>query len=816
MLSISAMSGGQGAYYTGLAREDYYLAGGEPPGIWVGKGAPALGLTGQVDKEALARLFAGFDPASDKALVQNAGADSHRPGWDLTFSAPKSVSVLWSQADQETANEIRAAQQESVEKALAYLETETGVTRRGKAGIIKEPAQLVISTFEHGTSRAQDPQLHTHALVLNLALRTDGSTGSIEPKGIYQHKMAAGALYRAELSHQLQTRLGLEIERSGSCFEVTGVPKSLIDEFSKRRAEIESVLDQKGFTSSKAAEMAAVSSREAKEHLPREELFKSWKETGRSHGFTAEKVKDLEGRFQSPSPSERSQRKDLVVSDALGEITNHHAHFPARDFVRYAAQEAQGRGLSSAEVLAAVNTKLESEQVVKLKASAAELRFTTREMIEVERHLIDTAKNQSKDRSHIIKDLEKLDENTLLNSEQREAVRHLTGFTGAIGLVSGMAGTGKTTMLKACGEIWGDHGFDVIGTSLSGKAADGLQAGAGIPSVTIAKLLQQLDKPDGIKEIELNPKTILVVDEAGMVGTRQMDQLVSRTSQANAKLVLVGDARQLQPIEAGGAFGALARELGQVELVDIRRQSEPWMRDVVKDMAGGRAGGALDALAKAGQVEVCRDRNDAVQKLLDAWQTRGVEKPEDNLIVASTNEDARLLNREAQQTRLAAGNLGKNTFKANGETFFEGDRLLFNKNAKGIGVKNGNLGTITRIKDDSVTVMVGDRFRTFSPLDYDHVSLGYAVTTHKAQGVTTENAYLLTNELMQDRELSYVQISRAKQTTILFTTEAEAGAELSSLARTMNKSRQKNLATDLINLSDPSINSQDSSQQVSL
>jgi len=161
MLSISAMSGGQGAYYTTLAREDYYLAGGEPPGVWVGRGAEVLTLSGHVDKEQLARLFAGFSPKTDNALVQNAGSDTHRPGWDLTFSAPKSVSVLWSQADREMANEIRAAQQDSVEKAIGYLEENAAFTRRGKAGHLHERTKLLVSTFEHGTSRAQDPQL-TH------------------------------------------------------------------------------------------------------------------------------------------------------------------------------------------------------------------------------------------------------------------------------------------------------------------------------------------------------------------------------------------------------------------------------------------------------------------------------------------------------------------------------------------------------------------------------------------------------------------------------------------------------------------------------
>lgn len=809
MLSISAMSGGQGAYYTTLAREDYYLSGGEPPGIWTGRGAEALKFSGQVDKEELARLFAGFSPKDDNALVQNAGADTHRPGWDLTFSAPKSVSVLWSQADGPMANEIRAAQQDSVEKAITYLEDNAAFTRRGKAGHIHEQAKLLVSTFEHGTSRAQDPQLHTHALVLNVAVRADGTTGSIEPKSLYQHKMAAGAIYRAELSYQLQQRLGIETERSGTCFEVKGVPAALTKEFSKRRAEIEEALDKKGFTSSKAAEMAAVSSRDVKEHKPREELLKGWQEIGKTFGFSTDQAQKLAGRIVPHTDLGLSQfRQAQAVKEAVEQITKQTAHFPERDLVRFAAQEAQGRGVSSANVLEAVRMKMASGDLVRLKREPFEERFTTPEMLKIERHLIDTAKDHGKAERHKVRDGSAIqsafDRMPLLSDEQKDAVIHLTATTGGVAVVTGMAGTGKTTMLKTCADIWKKKGFQVLGTCLSGKAADGLESGAKIPSFTVARLLMELDKPESLAKVTLTRDTVLVLDEAGMVGTRQMDQIMTRVSQASAKIVMVGDARQLQPIDAGGPFAALGRELGEAKLTEIRRQKDSWMREVVKDVADGRSSGALEALAEAGNLRVCKDRNEAMQQLLMAWEVKGIEKPDSNLIIASTNEDAKALNRDAQEKRYAAGMLGNKPVKVNGESFYVGDRIMFTRNSAGVGVKNGNIGTVTRIAGSSLTVEVDSKFRTFSVKDYEHLSLGYAVTTHRAQGVTTDNAFLLTNEMMQDRELSYVQVSRARNSTVMFTTAAEAGNDLADLARTMHRSRQKDLASDLL----PSFSSQ--------
>ena len=212
MLSIAQMSGaGQGDYYLELAAEDYYLKGGEPPGIWEGKGAEELGLSGEVKAEDLKNILNGYSPDGSKELVQNAGKENRQSGWDLTFSAPKSVSTAWSQSEGEQRTAFQEAHKEAVKKALNYIENEAVTTRRGQGGTEKEKANIAIATFEHGTSRAQDPSLHTHALVVNAGVRADGSTGSIESRQIFSHKMAAGAVYRAELAKRIENdqRLGL-------------------------------------------------------------------------------------------------------------------------------------------------------------------------------------------------------------------------------------------------------------------------------------------------------------------------------------------------------------------------------------------------------------------------------------------------------------------------------------------------------------------------------------------------------------------------------------------------------------------------------
>ena len=236
-----------GGYYASLAHEDYYHDGGEPPGVWHGRGAEQFGFSGQVDKAEFLKLCDGFDPATGEALTQNAGKENHRAGWDLCFSVSKSISVLWSQADPETRKAIQEAQGQAVKKALDYMEKEAALTRRGHSGAELERCKLITAMFEHGTSRAQDPQLHTHAVVLNIGIREDGTTGSLEGREFMRHKMAAGALYRAELASELSKRLGVSLEAGKkNTFEVKGVPRSLLEEFSKRRDEIETAMKKQG------------------------------------------------------------------------------------------------------------------------------------------------------------------------------------------------------------------------------------------------------------------------------------------------------------------------------------------------------------------------------------------------------------------------------------------------------------------------------------------------------------------------------------------------------------------------------------------
>ncbi|MCX6378982.1 MAG: relaxase domain-containing protein [Armatimonadetes bacterium] len=861
MLSVGAMGAGQENYYLALAREDYYLEGGEPLGQWFGSGAAELGLVGTVAKNALKNLLIGLSPEGDRPLIRIAGAKEHQPGWDLTFSAPKSVSVLWAVADIETRHTIQDAHYQAVKKALEYLQDVAGITRRGRGGAEHERAGLIFATFEHGTSRALDPQLHTHALLLNVAVSlSDGKTKTIMSKPIYDNKMTAGALYRAELSAELENRLGVQCERQGTWFEVAGVPKDLSAEFSKRRAEIETFLGERGLTSAAASAYATLATRTEKGHIARSELFPKWQKIGAAQGFTNS---DVAGLLNTRPVRDVEAEKQEAIRLAIERITSQESYFSQKELLRFVAEEAPGRGINAEAVQTAVkDTLTRSTEIIALGRVKGELRYTTREILETEHQILSLVVAGKTDDRHILpmETFQKtVSRQTELSEEQVRALRHITAEKGSVQVVSGMAGTGKTKMLSVAREAWEQGGYRVIGASLSGKAAQGLQEGAGIPSDTIAKFLKELDRgfdysPDagrafkaefkyatwqidgdtrkkirgeyhqptsplahewkyatwqiGSKQRDflnyrlereqyrLDEKTILVVDEAGMIGTKQMSRLIEHAAKGLAKLVLVGDAKQLQPIEVGAPFKSIANTIGQAELTEIRRQREGWARDAVHDFANGRAENALRSYAERGLLTVTADRASAMRAIVSDWQEKGGD-PKDNLILTSTNHEARTLNQLIQEERRHAGKLGEDKVSIAGELVYVGDRVLFTRNSRLYGVKNGTLGMVEGIDTAKQTLLArldnGDR-RTIDIRHYEQMRLGYAVTTHKAQGVTTENVFVLAGGPMQDRELSYVQASRARGDTRFYTERSEVGDTLAHLADQMQTSRQKDIA----------------------
>ncbi len=286
--SISARGSASSAlgYYTHLRADNYYTRGGEPPGRWTGDGAERLSLRGPVTHADFEAALNGIDPKTGDQLVQHGGRGrEHSAGWDMTFSAPKSVSVLWALSDEQDRRAIELAHRSAVMAATQHLERTAAWARRGRAGGVREPtAGLLMAQFDHQTSREADPQLHTHSFIFNLAPRHDGSWGAIVSRELYKAQKDAGAVYRQELAGELE-RLGYRLDRTKDGFRVAAIPRGVEKMFSKRRQAIEEAARTHGYRTAKGMELATLRTRRAKGAAKLDELFKSWHAEAQAAGF---------------------------------------------------------------------------------------------------------------------------------------------------------------------------------------------------------------------------------------------------------------------------------------------------------------------------------------------------------------------------------------------------------------------------------------------------------------------------------------------------------------------------------------------------
>ena len=482
---------------------------------------------------------------------------------------------------------------------------------------------------------------------------------------------------------------------------------------------------------------------------------------------------------------------------ALDAITRQQATFTRRDLAQFAFRHSDGKDQFD-QVMSAVRS---SPELVALgKDGRGEDRFTSRDMIDTEQRLNQAADRLADRDGHGLPTTDKgLDtaagsEGLVLGDQQEAALAHITGAKD-IAIVVGYAGTGKSAMLGVARDEWERAGYQVRGAALSGIAAEGLEGGAGIVSRTIASMEYQWEQG----REQLGPRDVLVIDEAGMIGTRQMERVLSYAERAGAKVVLVGDAEQLQAIEAGAAFRALAERHGAAEINEVRRQHEDWQRDATRALATGRTGEAVHAYEQHGMVHAAETREQARSELVDRWDAQRVVDPDKTrIILTHTNAEVRDLNLAARDRLRDAGELGGDvrvSAERGAREFATGDRIMFLKNERGLGVKNGTLGKVERVSPDSMAVKLDDgRSVAFDLKDYAHVDHGYAATIHKSQGVTVDQAHVLATPGM-DRHSAYVALSRHRDGVQLHYGRDDF-SEQRQLTRTLGRERAKDMASD--------------------
>jgi Ti-type conjugative transfer relaxase TraA len=426
-------------------------------------------------------------------------------------------------------------------------------------------------------------------------------------------------------------------------------------------------------------------------------------------------------------------------------------------------------------------------------------RYTTRQTLEAENSMLSKSESMAKTQNHKVKEKyqKQAKASRTLSPEQVKAFDHIFS-SGDMSCVVGYAGTGKSYMLDAVREAYEAGGYTVTGTALAGIAAQGLFQSSGIPSQTIARKL--IDIQEG--RSQLTDRHVLVIDAAGMVGTRQMNALVSHAHEKGAKVIMVGDGMQLQPIEAGGAFRGIYSRTGGVNLTEIRRQKENWQKEATKFFEEGKTKTGLDLYQTTYKIFESHTQNEAIQHMINNWtryvdQTKAVET---TMMMAYRNKDVDDLNRLGRESMIRSGFVkekGKVFETVKGvKEFAEGDRILFLKNDRFMGVNNGNRGTVEKISGNDFLVRMDNNEQiAFDAAKYNHFNHGYAATVHKLQGATIRQSFVLADSFF-DQHTTLTAMSRHTDDAILYYSRERFQDGYQELRRVLSRKRPKELAID--------------------
>jgi conjugative relaxase-like TrwC/TraI family protein len=799
---------GSVSYYTDtVARglDDYYAGRGEAQGAWLGAGAAAAGLEGAVSADALAALFEGRHPITGEALGAaysvRAGAD-RVTGWDLTFSAPKSVSVLWAVGGGEIGMEVRDAHDAAVRAALAYLEEHAAFSRTGKAGVRQVDTEgLVGAAFVHRSSRTGDPQLHTHVLVSGrVRCVDDGVWRALDSRALHRQLKPAGMLYQAALRAELTERLGVDwstIDHNGQA-EIDGLPEGLRRLFSSRRSEIELAARQsiaeledtlgRPLTLAErrtAYERAVLLTRDPKQAGESDDgLHDVWRKRATEAGFDPvswmsdilDRHTEMEGPGESLDALVAEVGESLSTwrrADVVRVVARHAPLLASAEETRAWIEQTSDRVIAHPDVV-----RLTAPQV----APPAELRradgqcvfdrhdaarYSTLATLHAEQALLDLLED-GRNAGRAIAQPTAVDlavEMHGLGEDQALAVRAVTGNGDTLTCIVGPAGTGKSRAMRAAAEAWRASDIPVAGVALSAVAAGVLAEEATIPAGTVAKFL--LDHTNGM---QLQAGQVLIVDEAGMVATRDLARLASLIEGVNGKLVLVGDPAQLGPVGAGGLFPALT--VDAVELGEVRRFEHEWERDASLRLRQ-RDVSVLDVYDDHGRI-IETDSLGVVDEAADRWLDARLAG-RSLVVVAADHATVSAINDTVRTFRITAGEVEADGVELSGQIVGLGDEVVTCQNDRRLcasdagWVRNGDRWTVTGISGTGdLTVRHLDRpASVVLPAGYaaEHVRLGYALTTHKAQGVTVDDAVTVVNDATTASSL-YVGMTRGRGSNI--------------------------------------------------
>jgi conjugative relaxase-like TrwC/TraI family protein len=794
---IAKLSVGREEYYTRELATDHeaYLSGhGESPGRWYGAGARGLGLEGEASVAEFEAMFEGRDPRTGELLGRPHGRNAV-PAFDVVLRPTKSVSILYGLGDPVSGRAVLAAHHVGLSEAVGYLDEHLGA-RRGHGGHEHVSGQGLLAVgFDHRTSREGDPLLHTHLVIANRVQGPDGRWTALDGRDLYRHRLAADAIYRASYQRALSRSLGVEwtaADGHGNR-ELQGMPEGLVRGFSKRTGQIDAELDRLigdgRERTPRLVKWAVHATRKPKQHEAPDTLYGRWRTEAAGRGVDPDTlVRTVTGRtanrVQDRTVSGEAVARLLDRLAGPEGLTGH-----ASTFTRPDVLVALGAGLAGARrtELEELADRFLAERAVSVVADRAleERRWSTPDLLAVEQRLVQSATGRTGEQTAVTSHQtvrEALAAHPTAGADQQAMVRDLCQGGQGVALVVGRAGTGKTFALGIARHAWQLDGYRLLAAAPTGIATMSLQ-GEGFEDVaTCDRLLADLDHG----RETLDSRTVLVVDEAGMVGSRKLGRLLEHAEHARAKMVLVGDDRQLAAIDAGGGFRALRLRLGASELTENRRQHQAWEREALELVRSGLVEEAVAAYRAHDRVVAADSKPAATLALLQDWwaafQQAESDPAQEVVVLAARRAEVDRLNTACQELLAARGRLSGKRLQVEDRQLAVGDRVVCGHNAIAeLGVANGSRGTITALDPQARTLTLRldgtDSREVVLPRSYldgrgrgernRRVDLAYATTGHRAQGLTRGRALVrLTGS--EDVNWLYVQLSRARQDTRLY------------------------------------------------
>lgn len=725
--SVSALSSaGQAASY--YEADDYYAEGGLAPSEWFGEAARALGLSGEVDREQFAELLEGKVAGKQLGTTRD-GKIEHRPGWDITLSAPKSVSIM---AEVAGDKRLIAAHGAAVKVALAHVEKHMAATRIREGGEVRRETtgNLAIATFRHATSRAQDPQLHTHAVIVNATQDKDRTWRSLEPRAFYQLQKEIGAVYRQELAHGV-AELGYRIELGkDAMFEIAGVPDKVIEALSQRTAAIDARLAERGTSREEASaaekQIAALDTREAKAHADHRELRAEWRATAEALGFDQagreRLVAEARGRARELDASSPELLARQAVAFVAAKLSEREAVFAASRLGREAGDFAFGK-VGHGAISAAIAAAEERGELVTrafLDRRGAEFAgFTTPQAIETERTMLrletagrgvaePLASPMTTARTVARAARQSARFGYGWTDDQKRATTELLASRNRVVAVQGYAGTAKTTtVLATYAREAHRRGLAVTALAPTASAAMVLGDALGTRADTVARHLLA-------PEARLPGKdAVWIVDEASLLSAHDMARLMASADKSGTRLVLVGDVKQLGSVAAGAAFAQLQEAgMATAKLAEIVRQTNAETREAVMASIEGHAGKALAALERGGGKVIEADTPDErLAAMARQYTAMSPDERARTLVIEPSRNGRDKLTGLIRDQLAARGELSAETLRfaaleAKGLTRAEareaasyaiGDVLRFTRDYSAKGVSRGDALTVSAV-----------------------------------------------------------------------------------------------------------------------